>query len=280
MVSAPYHINAARFNNLNPDTTNTFPHANNVTVSVANTKGGWTELIASTPQPADMLFLYLMHSGTSSQCLIDIGIGGAGSEVVVASDIFMDNERYSSGCGGQVIPVPIHVPEGVRLAVRFQASSTAETLYVGCVMTHGGWYVGKGFAKQIGEGLLAASSRGTDVDPGGTANTKGSWQELVASTSENYAAFWMSIGWSANSAATASTQWLIDIALGAGGSEVIIAGDLCLQVEAIADRQCYSLLPVMHVPIAAGTRVAVRAQSTETDATDRLFDCTFNGLVA
>ena len=54
----------------------------------ANTKGSWTQLIASTSKKVIGLAIGFMSPTSAGKFLIDIGTGGAGSEVVLAPDLF------------------------------------------------------------------------------------------------------------------------------------------------------------------------------------------------
>lgn len=81
---------------------------------------GWTEITASAPAP--IAALYVSPSGvgdnsrTAARFLIEIGVGGAGSEVVVAS-LLMGG--FSAGMGGNPRgPFPVAIPAGVRVAWR------------------------------------------------------------------------------------------------------------------------------------------------------------------
>jgi hypothetical protein len=69
----------------------------------------------------------------------------------------------------------------------------------------------------------------------------------------------------------------MDIGVGSAGSEQVLLGDMDLSASAGSD----SIGPMaigVPVRIPAGTRLAVRAQSNITDATDRLFDAMLLGV--
>ena len=67
------------------------------------------------------------------------------------------------------------------------------------------------------------------------------------------------------------------IGIGAAGSEKIVAADLTARSSSITDevRPSFIALPVA---IPAGSRIAVRAQCSITDATDHLFDIALYGF--
>src|ERR1035437_9061828 len=91
----------------------------------------------------------------------------------------------------------------------------------------GGFPLGLDLCNGTSAGISSSTSVGTTVT-NGTANTKGSYSPLVASTASD--ACWLTVvlnGVSPNTSYCNS----IDVAIGAGGSEKIIASDLIVQNE-------------------------------------------------
>ncbi len=90
----------------------------------ANVAGSWVQLDASTDRDYCGLFVVTDTEdiNTSATFLIDIGIGGSGSEVAILPSILVHLSRGMPGCWFGY--VPIIVPVGVRLAVRAQAHDT------------------------------------------------------------------------------------------------------------------------------------------------------------
>lgn len=103
-------------------------------------------------------------------------------------------------------------------------------------------------------GTNAASSRGTNVATPAAANTEGSWTQIVASTSVEAAGFYVSI----NNTAGAGVHLLMDIGIGAGGSEVSLVDDLywCRHSQV----NCLHAFIPMRVP--RGVRMAARLRSS------------------
>ena len=90
---------------------------------------------------------------------------------------------------------------------------------------------------------------------GGAANTKGSWTEIVSSTPYDVCAIYLPLNLGHFDT---TLDYLIDIGVGASGSEqVIIENLLFSSSESIRDAANPYLLPVS---IPAGTRVSIRAQ--------------------
>jgi hypothetical protein len=91
-----------------------------------NTKGAWTQMIASTSRRIRLLNLWLGNQNNTARTFcawfIDIGVGGAGSEVVVWSDLRLDASANSDFIGSSLINnlLPVDIPAGSRVAIRAQ----------------------------------------------------------------------------------------------------------------------------------------------------------------
>jgi len=88
----------------------------------ANTKGSWTQIIASTTKKVVALSALIDMYGVNS--LWDIGTGSAGSEVVLIANV--PGTQYAM----EVYHIPILIPAGTRVAVRGQASTASSTALV------------------------------------------------------------------------------------------------------------------------------------------------------
>lgn len=106
------------------DWTNTDP-TNSVTLN-GTTQTAWAAIGASTPARVAGLYLALDGRGgatTTTNLLIDIGIGGAGSEIVLIPSILMRRAsaipNFSDG------PFPCDIPAGTRLSFRATASAAS-----------------------------------------------------------------------------------------------------------------------------------------------------------
>lgn len=108
----------------------------------------------------------------------------------------------------------------------------------------------------IDEGMLTASSTGTTATANASANTKGSYAQLVASTPFDAAGFLLYI---VTNAVAVNRSFLLDIAVGAGGSEKVIASNILLDSSATSISQL-GLCVFIPIPIPSGTRIAARVQ--------------------
>lgn len=246
--------------------------------SSAHVKGPWTELAASIDEPLDAIQVNVATSGASLyKGLFDVGVGAAGSEQVIVPNAYFETD----GRIGFLIQylLPAHIPAESRVAMRVQ-TDLASAVDTYCWFA--GWHGGPAFPPGVGRleeaGVSTASSSATQVDPGGAANTKGSWTELVASTVSSWLGFVPIFGNNKNIVEAAAT-FRVDIGVGAAGSEQAVAPNLMVRGDAAMDVKMPYCYPPIWQPIPAGSRIAVRAQSQTTDATDRLVQVALEGIV-
>ena len=241
----------------------------------ANVKGSWVELIASTSNDNEWITVTLGLSSTSYTkigCLVDIGVGAASSESVVISNIAFVTPGDGS-LGPYSLTLPLTIPSGSRVSARTQCSAGSRDLGVG---VHLGTEAAFGTSSSnITLGADTSASVGTVVDPGGSANTKGAWSQLVASTSADIDYLVVCIGTVANPTVGVDASFLVDIATGAASSESVIIPNISFGTDNLEVNSQRHIVFLQNIP--SGTRVAARSQSTETDATDRLLDVSIIG---
>jgi len=206
--------------------------------------------------------------------------GAASSEVRLATVPVTSGYRMSS----ITMYVPVPIPAGTRLSVS-SSSATAQTLsgqLVGVLSAN--FDAEPAFTVyESGPYDLSASTaygKWVDVDPGGTANTKGSYTEISYTGHTNnvlngdslanaYDYFGFMVNGNFNTAQRPA-DFLLDFATGAATSEVIYGADIN-QVSTSGERS--TQLNPIEVPtlVAISTaRISVRAQSSTTDAIDRI----------
>lgn len=89
--------------------------------ATAHTKGAWTTVFATLPVGVTGLFISTVQSSAQffPRMLVDIGIGAAGSEVVVVPNLVISSfDQYRDG--GKHSILPIALPPNQRLAIRMQ----------------------------------------------------------------------------------------------------------------------------------------------------------------
>jgi hypothetical protein len=221
--------------------------------AVANTKGSWRQLVASTSKPATGIAL-LFWIETESDYLVDIGIGGAGAEVVIIPNIYVPVKSYVSRHIFN-LHVPIAIPAGVRIAARCQDAVGSGYANLGGALISKGFMPSEALNRATTYGAITATSLGTAVAPSATAHTKGAWVEISSAITNSIRQFVLVIS---NVYTGATSFALIDIGIGAAGSEKVILANLWMSMSA------YHTHPLSYGPfdisIPAGTRLAARGQ--------------------
>jgi hypothetical protein len=247
-----------------------------LTAGTANVKGSYAELVASTAHDAAWLIVHIAVNAGSHDALVDIAVGAAASEQVIIENIPI-GIGSSSAKHPTIALFPIAVPAGTRIAARAQSTLASTVIYVHVQLCHGGFLASAPLSLVTTYGAATADSGGTQVDPGASANTKGSWVELTASSTYPIAALLVGVP-NQNNATRSTGLYLLDIGIGGAGSEEVIVPDIQLHANAANDVIEPQLAGPFFVSIPAGTRIAARAQASITDATDRLFDCIVYGV--
>lgn len=243
--------------------------------ATANTKGSYTQLVASTAFDASYILVMIDDHAAAVDYLIDIAIGAGGSEQVILSNLIATGGTGSLSYGMTYL-FPINIPEGSRVTARCQASTLSSAVRISVLL------FGAGIANPETQTIVTTygdntvDSGGVSVDSGGVANTKGSYSQIVATTTYAVSSIIVAIGNQRNGVRS-SQSWLMDIAIGAGGSEQVIVPNLVFNASTSPDivTPQYYYLPLT---IPEGSRIAVRTQSDGIDATDRLMDVIIYGV--
>lgn len=235
------------------------------TGSPAHTKGSWVTLVnGSTTQPGSWIYLNgsTAQSSTDTSTILDIGIGSAGSETVVISNLVWGFRRN----GG--ILIPLHVPAGATVRARAAGlnASVGGTTY--SMDVYGGEPdSGLNTPGRITTyGVTAASSSGTTITPNASTNVKGSYAQLVAATTSPIHALMVLVQGSSN--AMGLVNYNIDIAVGASGQETVVVADHLVESNGSEE-----VIPWAHefiprsLSIPAGVRLAARCSANSSSAT-------------
>lgn len=214
-----------------------------------NTKGAWTQLIASTANVIDLLYVYIQENN-SLPWLIDIGIGGAGSEVVLIPNLTLGGQDRGSEFR---ILVPLHVPKGSRLAVRYQAGTITQSFVIN---VQGFGANQRGFTGVDDIGTALATSTGTQINVAGGGNTFGSYTTMSASTTRDYVGLFVCNSVTSGGGGT----YMFDVAVGSAGNEQIVLINAVFN----GDNTCLSGYTFVPVAIPAGSRLSMR-QSTSNN---------------
>lgn len=223
-----------------------------VSGATANTKGAWMQILASAPQDYTGLWIQL-RGATTNNALFDIGIGAAGSEIVLAPNLFC-GPKLTQDSYGSVFILPCSIPAGSRVAVRSQTDGVSISASINI-----GFFTGYLTAQYPGNlfdiGTMLATSTGTALTI--PASGSSAWVQLVASTAYDIKKFLLFIG-----GAGPDTQAMIDLAVGAAGAEQIILGGIGYlerQITGSVGQSGPSSCGPFPIQIPAGSRISVRA---------------------
>jgi hypothetical protein len=244
----------------------------------ANTKGlyGASGAFASTSYPAAWALVSMMRPSSAADYLVDVSVGAASAEQVVIANLPYSNNIVTSPTAANYL-LPLSIPAGSRVAARCQSNTAGATIDVQVNLFAPMFGGERGLGRVETCGANTGTSLGTTI-PGHTsvANTKGTWTELIAATSFPYR--WVCLGIThTNAVATGTCSFVLDIGVGAGGSEVVVVPNLCVGVQATIDA-----VPnggrSFPLSIPAGTRVSARVSCSVTTASERDLEVVLLGV--
>lgn len=214
----------------------------------------YTELVSATTFDWEGFFATGYNISTSDT-LNDIAIGAASSEEIIIEDLMMSGTT-GVRVQGHSCYFPIKIPSGTRLSGRADNASAAR------IQLHGVSNGPAGYSPGVGKSVRIGASGGLTVSVAGTAHTKGSYQQITNSTTQDFSGLIVNIMRSSSVVTTAS--YFLDVSVGAASSEVVVLPDLCLASEAISDSYLPEWQGYFPCAIPAGTRLAARAQCNLT----------------
>ncbi len=244
------------------------------------TKGAWTQATAATTNDSAWIMVYMQNQTSAGlRFALDVGIGTAGSEVTILANLLLG----TLNAHGERFMLPLSIAAGTRIAVRLASDTASDSMIVG-IETFADSFLSAGCGAMSDTfGFVSASNTGQVIEPGATANTKGAYTQITASTTADLTGFMMVFDSLNNSAGTnAGSQWLVDLAIGGAGSEQVIIPNLyAVGLYASFASVVYpQAVPYLPIPIRAGTRIACRAQCSTNLVTDRQFGLTVYGVRA
>ena len=242
------------------------------------TKGTFQQVVAATTGDSAWIMIYLSSQISGGSAFgVDIAVGGSGAEVVVIANLVCSALESQ----GVRYMFPMTIPAGTRISARISSDQGSDSLPVGITVLSD-TYASVGSSGPIDTyGFISTSNYGTAVNPGATANTKGSYVQIVASTTADIAGFSLYIDSQGTSTGSVGPiTWLVDVAVGASGSEVVILPNLFVIGAAGAGFSVTYAPVISYLPlqIPAASRIAVRAACSSAVTPDRLLGITVYGV--
>lgn len=247
-------------------TATTRPTTSFTTGAVAHSPGLYVEISDSLPADCSGV-IFVPTAGTAlnatvSSTLLEIGVGAALSETVWATgSIGYMNTNVMS----YPFVFPGAIAAGTRVAVRARSARTSLALSGVFIFVP---VKSEPLGAPVTMGVDTATSRGITLTAPGSLNVKSAWTEIEDSTPVDFSALSLfvqgGVGTTMNSSGV-----LVDIGIGAAGSEIVLVPDFYLFGSSTAEYytayspRCYGL------DIPAGTRLSARyARANNNNAID------------
>lgn len=248
-----------------------------LTAGAANVLGTYATIINPTVGDISGLFLHINSSPSSgSQASVTLAVGTSGANPIL-TDLMLGSSAVSNQ--SFIAYLPLAIPSGSILSAALRSPTASTVVRAGVTAVDGGLMGGSIGSAIDTIGFVTASTQGTLIDPGGTANTKPTpFTQLVASTAADYCAIMFAFDCQAKTTGT-SNQQFVDIGLGTSSSETTIIPNWPVYLFGGTTMQP-SITPWIEMDIKAGQRLSARSQSTIITTPQRTIGITAYGLRA
>lgn len=235
-----------------------------ITCGTAHTKGSYGQLISSTDY--DWYGFYLIPANVTdpnlaTQGLVDVAVGGAGSETVLISNcMFTTGTSLNNGADARFLP--LFIPKGTRIAMRGQSVIASQTMNWTVLGMGGGshmpWPVYQG-CETIGADT--ANSRFAS-HTSGSSGSYSTYADFGGTSTVQYKAIMPLIQQHSDTTMTSLTMW---VRIGIGGTTLGQWFVVWANTEYVVSTFPNRPLP-MTVP--SGTQFQVQATSSTTADSD------------
>lgn len=233
--------------------------------------GAVTELISAASNVQDSWGIAIFIDGTgasatAAQACVDILIGGATDDVLVAALIC---GQANLGQGGRHYTFPLHIPKGVRIAATHANVRTSITARIGIAL-YGGtpppWRVG---SRVTTYGTQINNARGQAVTPA-QSGAAASVTEMTASTSRDHFAFLP--GFQAATDTTLQSR-TFNIGIGVGAAPEQRIGTWFMAQNTTENQTGPYPTMCAFTPVASGSRLTMLVSNSGTN------DAAYDGLI-
>jgi hypothetical protein len=220
----------------------------------ANTVGGYTQLIAATAIDTAWMLVHTQNSlSQGSEEAVNIAIGAAGSEKIIASNLIVASQS-SISCASYSFPCQIKA--GTRISASAQGNAASDNVRVEVILFEAGFSHIEGAAGLDGIGF---SGGGKVINPPVTIDTKGPYTQLIAATARDYIGYLLAFDTAGLN--NGAGEYLMDLSIGAAGAEVAILSNLSLQ-EDLYGLMTPNVVGPIWQSIPAGIRISARCQNS------------------
>jgi hypothetical protein len=247
-------------------TGSTRPTISFTTGAVAHTAGLYAEVSASLPADCSgVMFVPTAATAlnaTVSSTLLEIGIGAALSETVWATGSI---GYMTSAVFGFPFVFPGALAAGTRVAVRARSARTSLALNGVFIFLPEKTIP---LTTPVTMGVNTATSRGVTLTAPVSLDTKSAWTEIEDSTPSAFSALSI-FTQSVTSTTMNSSGVLVDIGIGAAGSETVLIPDFYLFASSTAEYYSAYTPRAYGIDIPAGSRLSARySRANNNNAVD------------
>lgn len=241
-------------------------------LEAANTKPTtYTTLLASTATTYQSITVTVHEASlATAPYLIDIALGADGVEEILIPDLFVHGGG-PQGSSAYTVTLPLLVPASTRISARCQCGTVPATIRVSVLLGTSALY--QPYQRCTAYGVVAASSAGTTVDPGASANTKAT--TAIDNTGLTLALDAVFFAWNRRDAAIGgNVRWLFDLIVGAA----TIVPDMAASSSTNVDATGLGFHGPFYVGLAAGSLLDIKAACNSGGSDRRTCDCVIYGL--
>jgi len=223
----------------------------------ANVKGAWTTVIAALPFDIAALLLKVEYASGGDH-LFDIGIGGAGSEVVIVPNVFC-GATGGFGAGNffnmGLISIPFPLPKNTRIAIRLQSNPGSLTIRVRMQFVAANFPHFPGLSKAAAIGVTDSGATAGTLITSVAGNAKTAWVELspggISFTTKH-------VLWTGFANTGTAADWNLDLGIGPVGGELAVLPNVFYRWRTVGYTECWSIPLVLP----KGTRVVARLNAS------------------
>jgi len=245
--------------------------------AVTETYGSPVEIIAATARQAQGIIVFggprAIITGFGAHIKVLVGASTVEKDKVEAMLCRTQGDEQQA----DAFYCPISIPKGTRLSVAVaDDSSAARDCDISIVVLSGGPWPGSALTHSEGDGAVTQGF-GHPIDPGASANTKGTpWVEMIAATAFHWRK--MMVIFDQNSATMGDDQWLMDIGIGAASSEKVKIPNLRAACGSSDDVMTPRVVGTFDCDFPVGTRISARSQSSDVTSGPRTIRLTLVGF--
>jgi hypothetical protein len=234
--------------------------------TTANAYGTWTQIHAGLTYPSSWVQVNLTNNysnNTTRNAYVDIGIGPNSGAVTTIVEKLCGTGASNSV--GRVYFMPLRIPPDTPVWARHQ--NTAANTIIGVQISVQGGNMNPGTLPYASEVVCLGASTGTTIGTSisvGASGAEGSWTQIIASSTEEYAGLMVGGIFTTDTSLTASGTYCFDIGLGANPNEFTVGENVTTNYVTTASESISSFSYPSFIGVKTGERIVVRGSCSGT----------------